>query len=148
MQNTQNTVKQTGGGNLNTTSSSSKEQLLNVKQTMDQMKKQPMKMHYPKQRKTIRRTFKVGKSKNKPLVGVLISNKTMRSNITTKKQLLNQTSIDEIKRYLVKNGFIRLGSTSPNDVLRKMYETAMMMCGEIHNHNPDNLLYNYLQGKS
>jgi hypothetical protein len=32
--------------------------------------------------------------------------------------------------------------------LRKMYETAMMMCGEIHNHNPDNLLYNYLQGKA
>jgi len=126
----------------------SKEELLAIKQKMEQMKKQPKKMHYPKQRKTVRRTFKVGKSKNKPLVGVLISNKTMRSNITTKKQLLNQTSMDEIKRYLIKNGFIRVGSTSPNDVLRKMYETAMMMCGEIHNHNPDNLLYNYLQGKA
>ena len=122
------------------------EERMRLGQTMDLMKKIPPKRHHPKQKKTIRRTFKVGKSKNKPLVGVLISNKTMRSNISTKKQLLNQTSIDDVKRYLVKHGFIRVGSSAPNDVLRKMYETSMMMCGEIHNHNPDNLLYNFLKG--
>ena len=33
-----------------------------------------------------------------------------------------------------------------NAVLRKMYESAVMICGEVQNHNPDNLLYNYLNG--
>ena len=48
------------------------------------------------------------------------------------------------KRFLVKNGFVRVGSSAPNDVLRKMYETAKLMCGEIKNHNSENLLYNFL----
>jgi hypothetical protein len=45
---------------------------------------------------------------------------------------------------LVKRGLIRVGSITPVDVLRKMYESAVMMCGEVHNHNPDNLLYNFM----
>ncbi len=102
------------------------------------------KMRYPKQQRTVRRTHKVGKSKVHPRVSVLISNRTIRNNITTKTQLLKQTPIDEVKRYLVKKGFIRVGSSCPNDVLRKMHETAQLMCGEIQNHNPDNLLYNFL----
>jgi len=102
------------------------------------------KMRYPKQQRTVRRTHKVGKSKVHPKVSVLISNRTIRNNITTKTQLLKQTPIDEVKRYLVKKGFIRVGSSCPNDVLRKMHESAQLMCGEIQNHNPDNLLYNFL----
>ena len=52
-----------------------------------------------------------------------------------------------IFQYLVKKGFIKVGSSSPNDVLRKMFETAKMMCGEMENHNPDNLLYNYFHNQ-
>jgi hypothetical protein len=74
---------------------------------------------------------------------VLVSNKTIRKNITTKKTLLQQTSIQDIKKFLIKKGFIKVGSIAPNDVLRKMYETVNMMCGDVQNHNPDNLLYNY-----
>ena len=44
----------------------------------------------------------------------------------------------------MKRGFIKVGSTAPNDVLRKMYESATLICGEIQNHNPDNLLYNFM----
>ena len=62
----------------------------------------------------------------------------------TDAQELKQTPVDEVKRFLVKNGFIRIGSSAPNDVLRKMYETTKLMCGEIQNHNPDNLLYNFI----
>jgi hypothetical protein len=79
-----------------------------------------------------------------PKVSVLVSNKTIRNNISTKTQLIKQVPILEIRRYLIKHGFIRVGSTTPNDVLRKMYESAMLICGEIQNHNPDNLLYNFL----
>jgi hypothetical protein len=118
-----------------------------IKQTMDLMNASPNKrMKFPKQRRTIRRTFKLGKSKRYPTISVLVSNKTLRNQISTKSHLLKQTPIDDVRRFLVKKGFIKVGSSAPNDVLRKMYESASMVCGEIQNHNPDNLLYNFLNG--
>lgn len=112
---------------------------------LQELKKQmrPKKM---KRKKTKRRTYKIGKSKVLPKVSVLVSNKTIRNNISTKKQLLKQVPLQDIKSYLMKRGFIKVGSTAPSDVLRKMYESAVMICGEVQNHNPDNLLYNYLNG--
>jgi hypothetical protein len=101
-----------------------------------------------KQKKIIRRTYKAGKSKVLPKVSVLVSNRTMRNNVTTKSQLLKQDDIEDVKKYLVKRGFIKIGSTAPNDVLRKMYESAVLICGEVQNHNPDNLLYNFLNDTS
>lgn len=97
-----------------------------------------------KRKKTYKRTYKVGKSSVFPRVSVLVSNKTIRKQVANKKQLLKQTSMPEIKKYLMKRGFIKVGSTAPNDVLRKMYESATLICGEIQNHNPDNLLYNFM----
>jgi hypothetical protein len=100
-----------------------------------------------KQKKTIRRTFKTGKQKTAPKVCVLVSNKTIRNNVLAESHKLKQTPIADVKKYLVKHGFIRVGSTAPNDVLRKMYESARMICGEIKNHNEDNLLFNYLNAE-
>ena len=97
-----------------------------------------------KRKKTYKRTYKVGKSSVFPRVSVLVSNKTIRKQVANKKQLLKQTSMSEIKKFLMKRGFIKVGSTAPNDVLRKMYESATLICGEIQNHNPDNLLYNFM----
>ena len=99
--------------------------------------------HIPKQRRTVRRTYQIGKSKTHGKVSVLISNKTIRKNTTTKAQLLKQVPLPDVKKYLIKHGFIKIGTTAPNDVLRKMYESAIMVCGDIQNHNPDNLLYNF-----
>jgi hypothetical protein len=97
-----------------------------------------------KQKRTTTRTFRVGKSKHYPRVGVLIPNKTIRTQVLAKKQKIRETPLEDVRRYLIKKGLIRVGSSCPNDVLRQMYESSMMMCGEIQNHNPDNLLYNYL----
>lgn len=97
-----------------------------------------------RQKKTRRRTHKVGKSNMLNRVSVLISNKTLRNNISTKTQLLKQTPIKDVKKYLINHGFIKVGSIAPNDVLRKMYESAILICGEIHNHAPENLLYNFM----
>jgi hypothetical protein len=97
-----------------------------------------------KQKRTTTRTFRVGKSKHYPRIGVLIPNKTIRTNVLAKKQKIRETPLEDVRRYLIKKGLIRVGSSCPNDVLRQMYESSMMMCGEIQNHNPDNLLYNYL----
>lgn len=100
-----------------------------------------------KPNKLIRRTYHVGKDKYRPSVGVLLPNRTIRNKVTNKSFMLKNTPIDEIRRFLLKQGFIKVGSTSPNDVLRKMYESIMMIDGEIKNYNPDNLLYNFFNDK-
>ena len=100
-------------------------------------------LKYLKRKKTIRRTYKVGKSKTAPKVSVLISNKTIRKNISTKTQQLKQVPIEQIRTELMKRGFIKIGSIAPNDVLRQMYESMTLVCGEVENHNPDNLMYNF-----
>lgn len=119
-------------------------QMSEFKQLKDNMAPVKNKMRYPKQKRTVRRTYKVGKSKVHPKVSVLISNRTIRKNIATKAQLLKQTPIQDVKKYLMKHGFIKVGSTAPNDILRKMYESSILICGDIQNHNTDNLLYNFL----
>jgi len=119
---------------------------INYGKKLEQNKK-ANKKRIPKRQKTLRRTYRVGKSRVAPKVSVLVSNKTIRKNIYTQALLLKQTPIKEVKRYLIKNGFIRVGSIAPNDVLRRMYENARLVCGELKNHNPDNLLYNFLHGE-
>ena len=98
-------------------------------------------------KKLLRRTYHIGRDKYRPRIGVLLSNKTIRSNVTTKSYMLKQTPIDEIRKTLVKQGFIKVGSSAPNDVLRKIYESIKMIDGDINNHNPDNLLYNFFNDK-
>jgi len=114
--------------------------------TLNQLK-QNIKPKRMKRKKTLRRTYKIGKSKIHPKISVLVSNKTIRNNISTKSQLLKQVPIEEVKKFLIKKGFIKVGSITPNDVLRKMYESASLVCGEVQNHNPENLLFNYINGK-
>ena len=104
----------------------------------------PNKLKYLKRKRTLKRTYYIGKSKVFPKVGVLVSNKTIRKNVATKAQLLKQVPMEEIKKFLIKKGFIKIGTTAPNDVLRKIYESAIMMGGEIQNYNSENLLFNYL----
>ena len=118
-----------------------------IKQITDRMNEIKAGKPMPnKQKRTVRRTYKTGRSKVFPKVSVLVSNRTIRNNITTKTQLLKQTPIGEVKKFLIKNGFIKVGSIAPNDVLRKMYESALLICGEVTNHNPEYLLYNFMNG--
>jgi len=101
-----------------------------------------------KRRKIVRRNFTIGKFHNKPKVGILVSNRTLRRDVSTKQKLIQQTQLDDVKKELVKKGFIKIGCTAPPNVLRKMYESVSLMCGDIKNHNPDNLMYNYLHGEN
>lgn len=105
-------------------------------------------LKYLKRRKIYKRTYKIGRSKTKPQISVLVSNKTIRNRITTEAHLLKQTPIHEVRQYLVKKGFIKVGSLTPNDVLRKMYESVSLICGEVQNHNPENLLYNFMNDEN
>ena len=110
---------------------------------VDKMMKPPL---LQRQQRTVRRTYYVGK--NKSLVSVLVSNKTIRNRIQAKTHEIRQKPMEDVKRYLIQKGFVRVGTTAPNDVLRKMYESAQLICGEIQNHNPENLLFNFLNTTS
>lgn len=99
---------------------------------------------YQKRKKIYKRTYCIGRSTTKPQIGVLVSNRTIRNRIATDAQLLKQTPIHDVRKFLIKKGFIKVGTNAPNDVLRKMYESVSLVCGEIQNHNPENLLFNFI----
>jgi hypothetical protein len=100
--------------------------------------------HVPKKvKKIMKRTFRVGRDKYKPAIGVLLPNKTIKNDVTIKSHMLKQTPISEVRKYLLKTGFIKVGSAAPNDVLRKIYESIKLIDGDVKNHNPDNLLFNF-----
>lgn len=126
---------------------SEREQYASAKKIKQQQQGGGVKRKPKRQKRTVRRTYRIGKSKINPLVSVLVSNKTLRNEANLKKMALKETPMPEVKQYLRKHGFLKIGTATPNDVLRQMYENVKMVCGEVHNHNPDNLLYNYFNEK-
>ena len=95
-------------------------------------------------KKTIKRKYKLGKQLSKNKVSVLIKNKKTRKKIQHEEKLLKRIHIMDIKNQLVKMGLLKHGSTAPNDVIRKMYENAILS-GEINNVNKDVLIHNYME---
>ena len=59
---------------------------------------------------------------------------------------LNKTSIHSIKKYLRDRNLIKVGSNSPNDVLRKLYEQCVL-AGDITNNSENILLHNFINDK-
>jgi len=95
-------------------------------------------------KKTIKRKYTLGKSKLQNQVSILIKNKQTRKNIIDAQKNLKKKSMNDIKKYLRDHNIIKIGSNAPNDVIRKMYESAML-AGEITNTNKDTLLHNFIK---
>lgn len=93
-------------------------------------------------KKTTMRKYTLGKSIIKRKVGVLIKDRGTRKKILNAQKELKRKSIIDIKTYLREHNLIKIGSNAPNDVIRKLYESAMLS-GEITNSNSENLLYNF-----
>jgi hypothetical protein len=107
-----------------------------------------LKLKGRKQKRRVVRTHKLGRSKYYSKIGVLISNKTIRNRVVNQKQQLKKMPIREVRKYLIKQGFIKVGSDTPSDVLREMYESALLMCGEVKNNNVDTLLHNFIHNNN
>lgn len=97
---------------------------------------------YKKYRKTtFKKTFKLGKKNGK--VSVLVNNNTTRKNLRNEKRQLENKPISEIKTYLQKHNLIKIGTTAPPDVMRKIYESSVL-AGDIYNKSGGTLIHNYM----
>lgn len=117
----------------------------NVAKAIDEVKEAELEQSAGKKysKKTIKRKFTLGKSNVYRKVGILVGNKQSRKNVIEAQKELKRTSMSDIKKYLKHHGLIKVGTTATNDVLRKMYESAIM-AGEITNINKDILLHNFI----
>ena len=99
----------------------------------------------PKQikKKTVKRKFTLGKSDKLRRVAVLIKNKTTRKNVIDAQKQLKKTNITDVRRHLNQQGLIKIGSTCPADIQRKIFESAML-AGDVTNINKETLLHNFL----
>ena len=97
-------------------------------------------------KKTIKRTYTLGKSKIHKKVGILIKDKNTRKRVLNAQRDIKRHGINDIKQYLRTRGLMKAGSSAPNDIVRKIYESAMLS-GEVTNQDKDILLQNFLKEK-
>ena len=97
-------------------------------------------------KKTLKRKFTLGKSDKLRRVSVLITDNQTRKNIINTQKNLKKTSITDVRKYLRQHGMIKVGTTCPSDILRKVFESAVLT-GEITNTNKDTLLHNFLSSE-
>ena len=109
---------------------------------------QPTAVVYKPVKKLLKRTIKInytlGKSKIKRTVGVLLKDKNTRKNVINAQKELKDKSVNDVKIYLRQHNLIKTGSNAPNDVIRKIYESAML-AGEITNNNKDTMIHNFIK---
>ena len=95
-------------------------------------------------KKTIKQKYTVGKSRDKKKISVLVKNMKTRKQVQEAKKKLKTEDLSEIKRFLKERGLLKSGSSAPNDVIRSMYESAML-AGDVHNLNVGTKIHNYLE---
>ena len=98
-------------------------------------------------KKTIHKKYTLGKSKIKKTVAVLLKDKNTRKNVINAQKDLKDKSVSDVKTYLRKHNLIKIGSNAPNDVIRKIYESAML-AGEITNNNKETMIHNFIKDDS
>jgi hypothetical protein len=119
--------------------------VLNIPEILREKREDELKIPKKYLKRTVSRKFTLGKSDKLKRVSVLLKDKKTRKNVIDAQKELKKTSITDVRKYLRQHGIIKVGSTAPNDILRKTFE-ASMLAGEITNTNKDTLLHNFMNG--
>lgn len=90
-------------------------------------------------KRTIKRKFTLGRNKNK--IGILIKNKQTKKNTLEYSKELKKITTEEIKKYLRDRGLLKVGSSAPPEIVRKIFENTKM-AGDIINEG--NILNNLI----
>jgi len=94
-------------------------------------------------KRTIKRRYKLGKAPNGKSVGILIKDRKSTAQITKAQNTMRKKPVNDMKSYLKERGLLKVGSNAPNDVIRKMFESAMLT-GDVFNHSSETLMHNYI----
>jgi hypothetical protein len=117
----------------NAGNSSRQSQLAKLKKSYKKIKQ--------KTKKTKKTTYNLGRKDRN--ISILIKNNKTRRNIKREHGLLKQKPLQDIKRYLYERNLLKIGSSTPNDVLRTLYEQSIL-AGDITNTNNAFTVHNYL----
>jgi len=98
----------------------------------------------PQTTKSVKKFTSFGKSLQRKTVRVLIKNINTQVKIEKEIKTLQTHSMETIRDYLLKRGLYKIGSSAPDDILRKIYEESYTT-GDVENKNSELLLHNYLQ---
>lgn len=104
--------------------------------------KESKKERLVKVKKTIKK-YRLGRNKKERVVGVLVKSGKTRKMVKDEHTILRKKCLSEIKQYLRKHNLIKIGSSAPEPILRKLYEDSFLS-GNVFNKNASNLIYNYL----
>lgn len=88
-------------------------------------------------------TFKYNLGKKHKVVSVLIKNRETRKKICDEHNRLKESKVTDMKNYLKRHNLLKSGSKCPPDVIKKIYEQALLT-GDIRNTNKNSVVHNYL----
>jgi uncharacterized membrane-anchored protein len=97
-------------------------------------------------KRTVHKKYTLGKSKIQKTVAVLLKDNQTRKKVLQACKDLKKKPISDVKKYLREHNIIKIGSNAPTDVIRKLYESAML-AGEVTNNNKDTLLHNFIKNE-
>ena len=92
-------------------------------------------------KKTIK-TYSIGKNKKKNNVSIITTNNDYTDKVKKAVNTMRNKNISEIKKYLIDHNLIAYNSQAPSEMLRELYENAMLS-GEIYNSNDSTKLDNF-----